>query len=231
VRRLLVATRSAGKLRELAPLLRAAGFHPVTLDAAGLPETAHEAAIESHDTFEANALAKARHFHAISGMPTLADDSGLCVDALGGRPGVRSRRWSGRTDLEGAALDDANNALLLASLPCGAPRGAAYVCAAAYVDEAHEVVRVGSVRGEILEAARGREGFGYDPYFFSVELGRAFGEVTRDEKATVSHRARAVAALLASLAVERGGESGGESGGERGASGGGARGEVGGSGR
>jgi XTP/dITP diphosphohydrolase len=198
---LLVATRSAGKLRELAPLIRAAGFHPVTLDAAGIAETAHEGAIEMHDTFEANALAKARHFHASSGIPTLADDSGLCVDALGGRPGVHSRRWSGRTDLRGQAQDDANNAMLLAALPPGAPRGAAYVCAAAYVDDEREVVRLGTVRGRILDAARGAGGFGYDPYFFSEELGRGFGEVTGAEKATVSHRARAVGALLEALAT------------------------------
>lgn len=197
--RLLVATRNGGKLRELAPLLEAAGFHPVTLDAAGIPETPHEEAIEMHDTFEANALAKARHFHAISGLPALADDSGLCVDALGGRPGVRSRRWSGRHDLRGRALDEANNATLLAALSPGMPRGAAYVCAAAFVDDEREVVRIGSVRGHILDAARGGLGFGYDPLFFSEELGRGFGEVTREDKATVSHRARAVSALLDAL--------------------------------
>lgn len=194
-----MASRSAGKLRELAPLIRASGFHPVTLDAAGIPETAHEAAIEMHDTFEANALAKARHFHAISGLPTLADDSGLCVDALGGAPGVRSRRWSARDDLSGQALDDANNATLLAALGPGLPRDASFVCAAAFVDDERELVRLGSVRGHILDAPRGDAGFGYDPFFYSTELGRAFGEVSREEKATVSHRARAVEALLTSL--------------------------------
>lgn len=199
MRRLLLATRSAGKLRELAPLIEAAGLHPVTLDAAGIPPTAQEDAIEVHDTFAANALAKARHFHALSGLPTLADDSGLCVDALGGRPGVRSRRWSGRTDLQGEALDEANNAALLAALAPGMARDAAYVCAAAWVDGEREVVRVGSVRGTVLEVPRGRGGFGYDPYFLCAELGRGFGEVTRDEKASVSHRARAVAALLSAL--------------------------------
>lgn len=202
-RRLLLATRSAGKLRELAPLLREAGYVPVDLETAGIPEAPEEDAIEAHDTFEANALAKARHFFSISGIPTLADDSGLCVDALGGRPGVQSKRWSGRRDLSGLALDDANNATLLAALSPAASREAAYVCAAAYVDDEREVVRRGEARGTILAAPRGTGGFGYDPYFVSQELGRTFAEVSREEKASVSHRARAIRAVLAVLAGGR----------------------------
>ena len=202
-RRLLIATRSAGKWRELAPLLREAGFVPIDLETAGIPEAPEEDAIEAHDSFEANALAKARHFYAVSGIPTLADDSGLCVDALGGRPGVRSKRWSGRSDLSGQALDDANNATLLDALVPGLAREAAYVCAAAYVDEDGELVRRGEARGVILPAARGSGGFGYDPYFSSQELGRTFAEVTREEKASVSHRARAVRAVLAELKERR----------------------------
>ncbi|MCC6928688.1 MAG: non-canonical purine NTP pyrophosphatase [Gemmatimonadaceae bacterium] len=198
-RRLLLATRSAGKLRELAPLLREAGYVPVDLETAGIPEAPTESAIEAHDTFEANALAKARHFFAVSGIPTLADDSGLCVDALGGRPGVRSKRWSARHDLTGQALDDANNAALLAALTADMSRAAAYVCAAAYVDDDGELVRRGEVRGTILAEARGTGGFGYDPYFLSHELEQTFAEVTREEKARVSHRARAVRAVLSAL--------------------------------
>lgn len=201
--RLLLATRSAGKLRELAPLLTAAGFAPVTLDSAGIGEAPHEDAIEAHETFEANALAKARHFFAISGLPTLADDSGLCVEALGGRPGVRSRRWCGRRDLLGVALDEANNAMLLSSLKPGVPRSARFVCAAAYVDEDGDIVRRGETEGRILEAPAGGGGFGYDPLFFSDELGRGFGEVAPDVKAGVSHRARALAALLSALDARR----------------------------
>ncbi len=201
--RLLVATRSAGKLRELAPLLRAAGYTPIDLETAGIAEAQAEEAIEGHDTFEANALAKARHFFALSGIPTLADDSGLCVDALGGRPGVHSKRWSGRPDLRGQALDDANNALLLASLGDGEGRGAGYVCAAAFVDEERELVRRGETRGQIERAPRGAGGFGYDPLFRSDELGRTFAEVTREEKAAVSHRGRAVQAILDALGPRR----------------------------
>lgn len=215
MRRLLVATRSAGKLRELAPLLRSAGFTPVNLETAGIPEAPCEDAIEGHDTFEANALAKARHFFAISGLPTLADDSGLCVDALGGAPGVRSKRWSGAAALRGAAaltgaaLDAANNARLLAAL--GAPgssgagcvRTARYVCAAAYVDEEGELVRRGETAGRIEGAPRGSGGFGYDPLFWSDDLGKTFGEATREEKEGVSHRGRAVRGVLAALAARR----------------------------
>ncbi|MBK6488014.1 MAG: non-canonical purine NTP pyrophosphatase [Gemmatimonadetes bacterium] len=205
MRRVLVATRSAGKLRELAPLLSEAGVHAIDLATAGIVEAPYEAAIESHETFEANALAKARYFAGRSGLPTLADDSGLCVDALGGRPGVRSKRWSGRLDLSGDALDAANNAMLaseLSDLDAGRDaRGAAYVCAMAYVDDEREVVRRGETRGEVLVEPRGAGGFGYDPYFWSVDLGRSFAEVTREEKARVSHRARALAAILRALTI------------------------------
>jgi XTP/dITP diphosphohydrolase len=199
VSRILLASRSAGKLRELQPMLQRAGFEAIDLATAGIAETAHEEAIEQHDTFEANALAKARHFHALSGLPTLADDSGLCVDVLGGRPGVRSKRWAAVPGLTGAALDRANNEALQAALAGLGDRGAAYVCAAAFVDEDGELVRRGETRGEILVEARGDGGFGYDPFFWSVELARGFGEVSREEKGRVSHRARAVAALLAAL--------------------------------
>lgn len=204
--RILVATRNRGKLRELLPLLESDGWEPIDLSAAGIVEAPAEDAIESHATFEANALAKARHFFAISGLPTLADDSGLSVDALGGEPGVRSKRWSGRADLAGPALDQANNAKLLgalAALGTHAGRGAGYVCAAAYVDADDEIVTRGETRGVLLDAPRGSGGFGYDPLFLSDDLGATFAEVSRDEKARVSHRARAVAAILASLRARR----------------------------
>jgi XTP/dITP diphosphohydrolase len=166
-------------------------------------ETAHEEAIEGFDRFEDNALAKARHFYALSGIPTIADDSGLSVDALGGRPGVRSRRYSGRTDLSGTALDEANNALLLHELSGLADRNARFVCAAAYVDDDRELVTRGETTGRIIDVARGEEGFGYDPFFFSTEIGQTFGEVSREAKANVSHRARAFHALLEALGVRR----------------------------
>jgi len=206
--RVLLATRSAGKLRELGPMLRAHGWAPLDLTAAGIAEDAAvEDALEQADTFEANALAKARYFHQRSGLPTIADDSGLSWDALDGAPGVRSKRWSERADLTGLALDDANNALLQQALAAAAragrtSRAARYVCAAAYVDEARELVMRGETAGRILEVADGAEGFGYDPYFFSDDLQRPFGRVMREEKGRVSHRGRAVTALLEQL--ERG---------------------------
>jgi XTP/dITP diphosphohydrolase len=195
----LLATRSPGKLRELLPLFLAHGIEVIDAATAGVEETPAEDALEAFATFEENALAKARYFHAITGRPTFADDSGLEVDALGGAPGVLSKRWSGRTDLAGQALDDENNRLLLDRLSGALDRGARYVCTAAYVDEHCELVTRGTTTGYITDAPRGANGFGYDPYFFSAELGRTFGEATRESKETVSHRGRAFRALLSQL--------------------------------
>ncbi len=201
---LLLATRSTGKLRELLPMCAARGIEALGLDAAGVVESRVEEELEMLDSFEGNALAKARHFHAQTGLPTAADDSGLVVPALGGLPGVKSKRWSGRPDLTGRALDDENNRLLLERLRVGGgieDRRAYYVCAAAYIDSAGEVVCRGEVHGRIIDAPRGDEGFGYDPYFAADELGgRTFGEASREEKETVSHRARAFSALLDAIA-------------------------------
>jgi XTP/dITP diphosphohydrolase len=198
---LLLATRSAGKIRELRPLFARAGFEILDLAAAGIVETPEEDALETADTFEENALLKARHFHRVSGMPTVADDSGIEVTALRGAPGVRSKRWSERPDLAGQALDDANNALLLSRLAGEQDRSARYVCAAAFCGDAEFVLR-GEAAGRITREARGSGGFGYDPYFESLELGRTFGEVSTEEKARVSHRARAFGKLLARLQQE-----------------------------
>jgi XTP/dITP diphosphohydrolase len=203
---ILLATRSEGKRRELLSLLAPLGSRLVTLDEAGIPATPDEDAIEAHATFEENALAKARWFHSLSGLPCVADDSGLAVDALGGRPGVRSKRWSGRNDLEGNALDAANNALLLESLAAAdaagsGGRGARYVCAGAYVDDAREIVRRGETIGFILDEPRGSGGFGYDPFFWSPELRCTFGEATMEAKAAVSHRGRAMRALCVALSA------------------------------
>jgi XTP/dITP diphosphohydrolase len=199
---LLIATRSAGKLRELAPLCAEFGWRVVDLATLGIPESADEEDIESFSTFEENALAKARYFHARSGRPTLADDSGLEVTALDGGPGVRSKRWSGRADLVGDALDAENNRLLLAALAESSDRSARYVCAAAFADGEREIVCRGTVEGRIIEAASGAggNGFGYDPYFWSSELERTFGVATLEEKADVSHRARAFRSLFEALA-------------------------------
>jgi XTP/dITP diphosphohydrolase len=205
---ILIATRSEGKRRELLRLLAPLGSRLLTLDDANIPADPAEDAIEAHATFEENALAKARWFHRRSGLPCIADDSGLAVDALGGAPGVHSKRWSGRGDLDGAALDAANNAKLLESLAAtdagagaGARRGrgARYVCVGAYVDGEREVVRRGETIGFIVDEPRGSGGFGYDPYFWSPELGVTFGEATMEGKAEVSHRGRAMRALCNAL--------------------------------
>lgn len=194
----LVATRSPHKLREIREILaELSGPEVLDLTAAGVPYEPEEEQIELHDTFADNALAKARHFAGRTGLTTLADDSGLCVDALGGAPGVHSRRFSGRSDLDGQALDAANNALLLErmqSVPSGS-RQAHYVCVAAIAEPGgSESVFEGRCGGEILTAPRGDGGFGYDPLFFVTEENATFGEIHPERKNRVSHRARAIAA-------------------------------------
>lgn len=196
--RLVVATRSDHKLREIRQLLAdVPDLHVVGLEEAGVQETDAEDGIEVHDTFSANALAKVRYFVPLVRAPVLADDSGLCVDALDGAPGVRSKRFSGRDDLQGADLDRANNELLIARLRDVPParRTATFACAVALASpDGRDAVFLGRSGGRILEAPRGDGGFGYDPLFFSLELGKTFAEADPKEKNRVSHRARAVAA-------------------------------------
>ncbi len=196
---ILLATRSAGKLRELRPIFRAAGLSVVDLSELGIPESTEEEALEGYETFEENALSKARYFHRRTGLAVASDDSGLEVEALGGRPGVRSKRWSGRTDLSGKELDGANNALLLQSLRGVADRRARYVCVAAYVDGTRELLRRGETSGVIVDDPRGAGGFGYDPYFLPAEAGRTFGELSISEKESMSHRGRAFSALIRAI--------------------------------
>jgi XTP/dITP diphosphohydrolase len=194
---LLLATRSEGKLREIRPMFAAAGLTLVSLDDLEIEESDEEAGLEPYSTFEENALSKARYFYEVSGgIPTVADDSGLEVSALGGQPGVRSKRWSGRDDLKGVSLDEANNRALIASLDGIEDMTARYVCVAAYVAVGREVTARGETLGTIVRSARGNGGFGYDPYFLSTELGRTFGESTPAEKEGVSHRGRAFRDLL-----------------------------------
>jgi XTP/dITP diphosphohydrolase len=196
----LLATRNEGKLRELKALFEAAGVK--TVDLAGLEveeDPVAEAEVEAFDSFEKNAVAKATYFYEVSGgVATIADDSGLEVVALAGAPGVRSRRWSE------AGTDAANNAKLVSSLIGVADRRARYVCAAAFVGLGRELVQRGAAEGQIVDAPRGNGGFGYDPYFVSTELGKTFGEASLAEKQGVSHRARAIRALLAAIAAEPG---------------------------
>lgn len=197
-----MATRSTGKLGELRSWFAVLGVAVESLDDAGIAVSSEEDALECGDTFEANALAKARWFHARSGgRVVVADDSGLEVDALDGAPGVRSKRWSGRTDLAGAALDAANTAHVQRMMARVADAGrttrrARFVCAAACVWNGGECVVRGTTDGVILRDARGVGGFGYDPYFLSDDLGVTFAEATAESKSTVSHRGRAFALLV-----------------------------------
>lgn len=201
---LLVATRSEGKLREIRPMFSAAGLTLVSLDELEIEESDEEHDLESFHTFEENALSKARYFYEVSGgIPTVADDSGLEVDALGGKPGVLSKRWSGQVDLRGDALDAANNQALLASLRDVSATTARYVCVAAFVAVGMELTARGETTGSIVCDARGRGGFGYDPLFLSSELAMTFGEASAQDKERVSHRGRAFRELLSRIKAGR----------------------------
>lgn len=177
-----------------------AGIEIADLNDLAIVEAPDEDALEAFETFEENALAKARYFHRLTrGMTTVADDSGLEVDALRGAPGVRSKRWASRPGLTGIPLDQANNARLVSEMRGERNRRCRYVCVAALVSASRELVRRGEAEGEVLDAPRGSGGFGYDPLIFSPELGRAFAEASRSEKETVSHRGRAFHALIEAL--------------------------------
>ena len=200
--KLLAATRSAGKQREFRRVLEPAGIEVVFPDDIGLYPTQAENMLELGETFEANARRKAEHFARLSGLPTVADDSGLEVLSLGGAPGVRSRRWAGVSGSD-AEVDAANNAELVRRLAgaTGARRGARYRCVLVYLSKQGAIPHVfeGSCAGRIVEEPKGEGGFGYDPYFLSDELGKTFGEASPAEKDTVSHRGRALRELASSL--------------------------------
>jgi len=208
--RFLLATRSEGKLRELREIFSRFELEVIDLSSLGIPKVAAEETLESFATFEENAVAKARYFYdASGGVPTFGDDSGMCVDALGGEPGVYSKRWSGRHDLSGAALDAANNKKLVRRMQqARAQQGkrfrdsARYVAVAAFKDLGGETIRRGEIKGRVLDAPRGKGGFGYDPYFEAPELGGTFAESTIEQTAAFSHRGRAFQALLAALRAE-----------------------------
>lgn len=201
--KLVVATRSAHKMREIRRILAdVPDLEVLDLIQAGVSRDEAEEGLEPYDTFEENARSKARWFHARTGLPTVADDSGLEVDALEGAPGVRSKRFAPDRGLEGQERDDANNRWLVERL-AGVPaegRGARYVCVAVLVDgEGGEVVTRGEAPGVIVDRPRGEGGFGYDPHFFDPELGRTFAQISAEEKNARSHRGRAFRALAARL--------------------------------
>ncbi|MCB1885129.1 MAG: RdgB/HAM1 family non-canonical purine NTP pyrophosphatase [Geminicoccaceae bacterium] len=194
--RLVVATHNQGKLREFADLLAPVGVEAVSAGSLGLPEPE-----ETGDSFAANAALKARAAALASNLPALADDSGLAVDALDGAPGIYSARWAGPGHDFAAAM-----ALVLERLEGAPDRGAAFVAALclAWPDGRAEAFE-GRVRGRVAPAPRGGGGFGYDPLFIPEGEARTFGEMTPAEKRRHSHRARALAAMLAACFAPGGG--------------------------
>lgn len=198
--RLVLATRSTDKAREIEEILHPShGLELLSLDQLGLPPTDDEDDIEAYDTFTRNALAKATFFARKTQLPTLADDSGLVVDALGGGPGVRSKRFAPGDDLAGQARDQANNEFLLERLRDVPPhaRTARYMCVAALVwtDRSSCLISLGSCEGEIARKPRGEHGFGYDPLFLVPTLGLTFAQIPRAQKNCRSHRSRAFRAI------------------------------------
>ncbi|MGA7741685.1 MAG: RdgB/HAM1 family non-canonical purine NTP pyrophosphatase [Polyangia bacterium] len=195
--RVVVASRNRHKLAEIGVLLADAGL---PWELISIDEVAPGRALtENEPTFEGNALSKARQAAAASGLPALADDSGIEVDALHGAPGVYSARWSGQP-----CDDTRNNQRMLREL-AGVPtekRTARYRCAAAFVDPAHglEIVRTGACEGRLLESPHGTGGFGYDPLFLVESLGRTMAEISLEEKNRLSHRAAAFRQLARALA-------------------------------
>jgi XTP/dITP diphosphohydrolase len=194
--RLVLASGNAGKLKELRALLAPLGLSVVAQSKLGIPD-----APEPHESFVENALAKARHASRLSGSPALADDSGLCVRALGGAPGVRSARYA-TTDEHGPRSDEANNARLVADLAGVVDRRACFVSVLVFVRSAADpmpLIAQGRWDGEIVDQPRGSGGFGYDPHFFLPALGETAAEISADLKNRLSHRAQAMQSLLASL--------------------------------
>jgi len=195
VKRIVLASNNSGKLRELNELLHPLGIDAVPQAELGIPE-----AEEPHATFVENALAKARHAARHARLPALADDSGICVAALGGRPGVHSARYAGEPK-----SDARNNALLVESLRSQTDRSAHYYCVVVLVrraDDPEPLIAEGRWHGEIIEAARGAGGFGYDPHFLVPELGRTAAELDPAEKHARSHRGQALRRLIALMREE-----------------------------
>jgi XTP/dITP diphosphohydrolase len=191
--KLVLASNNAGKLREIGEILAPLKITLLSQRELGIPEVP-----EPHDTFVENALAKARHAASRSGLPALADDSGICVDALGGEPGVHSARFAGEP-----RSDERNNAHLVQVMRGRTQRSAHYYCVMVMVRHARDpepLIADGRWFGEIIDTPRGEGGFGYDPYFFLPALGRTAAELDAADKHAISHRGQALAKLLGLLA-------------------------------
>ncbi len=194
---LVLASNNQGKLREIGAILR-------TVDARVLPQGALGVGSceEPYGTFLENALAKARHAAKSTGLPALADDSGICVEALGGLPGVHSARFAGEP-----SNDAANNRLLVQKLQGESNRRAHYLCVLAAVrspEDPEPLVAEGVWSGEIVDTPRGTGGFGYDPHFLLPEQGKTAAELSPEEKNAVSHRAQALRILVEKLRIRWG---------------------------
>lgn len=192
MKKLVLASGNAGKLREFGQLLAPFDFEVLPQSAFNVPE-----ADEPHVTFVENALTKARHASRLTGLPALADDSGLCVSTLGGAPGVWSARFAGEPK-----SDARNNEKLGAELRDKADRRAHYVAVLVLVrhaDDPQPIIAEGEWHGEIVDTPRGAGGFGYDPYFLVPELGQTVAELPHEEKNRRSHRGQALAKLIERL--------------------------------
>jgi XTP/dITP diphosphohydrolase len=192
IARLVLASGNDGKLREFRRLLSPLGIEVVAQSELGIAE-----ADEPHETFVENALAKARHASAAAKLPALADDSGLCVEALGGAPGVQSARYAGEP-----RSDARNNARLIAALAGVADRRAHYACVLVLVRHAGDpepIIARGDWHGTIVDAPRGTGGFGYDPHFLDPETGLTGAELPLETKNALSHRGKAMRELIARL--------------------------------
>jgi XTP/dITP diphosphohydrolase len=193
--RLVLASGNEGKLREFRRLLSPLGIEVVAQAELGIPD-----ADEPHETFVENALAKARHASRLSSLPALADDSGICVMALGGAPGVQSARYAGEPRSDGR-----NNVKLIADLTGVADRRAHYYCMLVLMRHAADpepILADGRWDGTIVDEARGSGGFGYDPHFLDPSTGLTGAELPLRRKNELSHRGRAMRALLARLETE-----------------------------
>ena len=192
MKKLILASNNPGKIRELRDLLA-----PLDIDVIAQADLAIPEAEEPHGTFVENALGKARHAAQLSGLPALAEDSGICVDALDGAPGVYSARFAGEPK-----SDQRNNDRLLELLATTERRGAHYYCVAVLLRSAQDpqpLIAEGEWRGEILRAPRGSGGFGYDPLFLVSAIGRTGAELSMQEKNRISHRGQAMERLLERL--------------------------------
>lgn len=192
MQRIVLASNNAGKLKEFCQILAPLDIELLPQASLNIPD-----APEPFFTFVENALAKARHAARIAGLPAIADDSGICVNALGGAPGVYSARYAGEPK-----SDQNNNLKLISALQGLADRSAYYYCVLVYVRSEHDpqpVIADGRWAGHIIDQARGGQGFGYDPYFYLPELDKTVAELSAEQKNTMSHRSQALQALLNKL--------------------------------